>query len=65
MKVGDSVSWNTPQGRTHGKVVARKTARFSFEGQTFNAGQDEPYAIVESDKSGKRAAHKESSLDRQ
>jgi hypothetical protein len=62
MKVGDKISWNTPQGKTHGKIVERRTAEFTFDGQKFKASQDEPYAIVESDKTGKQAAHKESSL---
>ena len=62
MKNGDKVSWNTSQGETHGKVVERKTKEFTFDGQKFNASDDDPYAIVESDKSGKQAAHKESSL---
>ena len=60
---GSKVSWNTSQGMTHGKAVEKKTAEFTFEGQKFNASADEPYWIVESDKSGKQAAHKESSLD--
>lgn len=59
---GDPVSWNTSQGRTHGRAVEKRTAEFSFAGQKFNASADEPYWIVESDKTGARAAHKESSL---
>ncbi|MGI8459321.1 MAG: DUF2945 domain-containing protein [Propionibacteriaceae bacterium] len=61
MEPGDKISWNTPQGETHGKIVEQRTAEFTFDGQKFNASCDEPYAIVESD-SGKQAAHKESSL---
>ena len=59
---GSKVSWNTSQGRTHGKAVERRTNEFTFEGQKFTASDDEPYWIVESEKSGKRAAHKESAL---
>ncbi len=59
---GSAVSWNTPQGRTHGTAVERRTKHFEFAGQPFNASDDDPYWIVESDKSGARAAHKESSL---
>ena len=59
---GDEVSWNTSQGRTHGKTVEKRTKEFTFEGQTFKASGDEPYWIVESAKTGARAAHKESSL---
>ncbi|MGK9270340.1 DUF2945 domain-containing protein [Williamsia muralis] len=58
----DSVSWNTPQGETEGKAVEKRTKPFTFSGQKFNASDDEPYWIVESSKSGSKAAHKESSL---
>ncbi|MFS0703690.1 DUF2945 domain-containing protein [Cellulomonas sp. 179-A 9B4 NHS] len=63
MHKGQKVSWNTSQGRTHGKTVERRTEDFTFDGQQFRASKDEPYWLVESEKSGKRAAHKESSLD--
>lgn len=63
MRKGQKVSWNTSQGRTHGKTVERRTDDFTFDGQQFRASTDEPYWIVESEKSGKQAAHKESSLD--
>jgi hypothetical protein len=59
---GDRVSWNTSQGTTQGHTVEKKTAPFSHAGQKFNASPDEPYWIVQSEKSGAKAAHKESSL---
>jgi len=59
---GSSVRWNTPQGETSGRTVEKKTGDFTFEGKKFTPAEDDPYWIVESDKSGKRAAHKESSL---
>ena len=59
---GSKVSWNTSQGKTHGKVVEHRTSPFTFDGQKFNASEDEPYVIVESDKSGAKAAHKASSV---
>jgi hypothetical protein len=62
LKVGDRVSWNTSQGRTRGKVVERKTADFEFAGQHFTASKDEPAFMVESEKSGDRAAHKGGAL---
>lgn len=62
MKVGQRVSWNTSQGETHGTVVERKTKDFQFAGQKFTASEDEPAFIVESEKSGDRAAHKGSAL---
>lgn len=61
---GDQVSWNTSQGKTQGKVVEKKTKDFEFDGQKFTASSDEPAFIVESDKSGKKAAHKGSALSK-
>jgi len=63
LSTGDKVSWNTSQGTTHGHTVQKRTTPFTHDGQKFNASTDEPYWIVESDKTGARAAHKESSLD--
>ncbi|MET0929768.1 MAG: DUF2945 domain-containing protein [Aeromicrobium sp.] len=62
MKIGDKVSWNTPQGRTHGRIVERRTADFQLAKQTFTASDDSPKFIVESDTTGARAAHAPSAL---
>ena len=59
---GDKVEWNTSQGATHGTVKEVRTAPFNFDGQKFNAAEDDPYVIVESDKTGAKAAHKASSV---
>ena len=59
---GDTVTWNTPQGTTEGTAVEKKTQPFQHDNQKFKASDDEPYWIVESSKSGSKAAHKESSL---
>lgn len=64
MKKGDTVTWNTSQGRTTGKTVEKKTRDFTFDDQLFKPTDDDPYWIVESSKTGARAAHKESSLRR-
>ncbi|TCL79275.1 MULTISPECIES: DUF2945 domain-containing protein [unclassified Curtobacterium] len=61
---GDEVHWNTSQGRTTGKLVRKRTSDFELDGQTFKPTDDDPYWIVESEKSGKQAAHKESALTR-
>jgi inosine/xanthosine triphosphate pyrophosphatase family protein len=62
ISVGDRVSWNTSQGRTRGKVVERKTHDFTFADQKFTASEKEPSFVVESEKSGDRAAHRGSAL---
>lgn len=62
LSVGDRVSWNTSQGRTQGKVVEVRTREFTFAGQHFTASDAEPAFMIESEKSGDRAAHKRSAL---
>jgi hypothetical protein len=59
---GDTVSWNTSQGTTSGKAVEKRTKEFTFAGQKFKPTDGDPYWIVESDKTGAKAAHKESAL---
>ena len=61
---GDPVTWNTPQGETRGTAREKRTEPFHHDGRKFDASDDEPYWIVESDTSGATAAHKESSLGR-
>ena len=62
LKKGDTVAWNTSQGETTGTVVERRTRDFQFANQKFTASPDEPAYIVESEASGKRAAHKRDAL---
>lgn len=62
MKIGDHVSWSTPQGQTEGKIVERRTKDFQFAKQRFTASDDEPKFIVESAKTDAQAAHAESAL---
>jgi hypothetical protein len=64
IEVGDRVSWGTPQGRTRGRVVERRTSDFELAGQQFRASEDDPRLVVESERSGKRAAHAPSALRR-
>lgn len=61
-KISDRVSWNTPQGRTTGVVRERRVEDFEFDGQRFTASDDDPAFLVESEKSGKQAAHKGDAL---
>lgn len=61
---GDTVHWNTSQGRTTGTAQEKRVSEFQLDGQTFKADDDEPYWIVESEKTGAKAAHKESSLEK-
>lgn len=62
LKKGDKVTWNTSQGETTGRVVERRTKDFQFANQKFTASEDEPAYIVESEATGKQAAHKGDAL---
>ncbi|EJZ17478.1 DUF2945 domain-containing protein [Rhizobium sp. Pop5] len=58
LKPGDHVSWDTSQGKTEGRVVWKQTSETKIKRHKVKASAAEPQYIVESDKSGKRAAHK-------
>lgn len=62
LKKGDRVSWNTSQGKTTGKVVKKQTCPTRIKGHAVKASPEHPEYIVESDKSGKQAAHKPGAL---
>ncbi|KUG60406.1 DUF2945 domain-containing protein [Nesterenkonia jeotgali] len=61
---GDKVSWNTPQGKTHGTVKSKHTKDLEHQGQTFRASSEDPVYLVESEKTGAEAAHHEKALDK-
>ncbi|HET7479077.1 MAG TPA: DUF2945 domain-containing protein [Rubrobacteraceae bacterium] len=61
-KRGDKVEWNTPQGKTRGKVKKKLTADTQVGGTKISASEDDPRYLVESQKSGREAAHKPDSL---
>lgn len=62
LKTGDSVEWETSQGKTHGTVERKVTSETHIKGHKVAASKDNPEYIVKSDKSGKKAAHKPESL---
>jgi hypothetical protein len=62
LKTGDEVAWNTSQGETTGKVVKKQTTPTTIKGHAGKASKSNPEYIVESDKSGERAAHEPDQL---
>jgi len=42
MKNGDTVSWNTSQGRTTGTTTEKKTREFTFDNQVFKPKRRRP-----------------------
>jgi hypothetical protein len=60
-KQGDEVEWNTPQGKSRG-TVKKLTSCTEVGGQTVAASEDDPRYLVQSERSGKEAAHKPDAL---
>lgn len=61
-KTGDTVKWDHSQGTTTGKVVRKLTRPMKIKDHKVAASSDNPEYLVESDKTGARAAHKPSEL---
>jgi hypothetical protein len=61
-KPGDRVKWDHSQGTTTGKVVRKVTAKTPIKGHEVAASPENPEYVVESAKTGARAAHKPSAL---
>ena len=69
LKKGDKVEWNTPQGKTEGKVKEKVTeekrvGNSGQKGTKVRGSEADPRYVVESEKSGKLAAHKPESLEK-
>lgn len=62
LKKGDKVEWETPQGKTSGTVKKKLTSPTKIKEHKVAASKENPEYLVESDKSGKQAAHKAESL---
>lgn len=63
-KKGERVEWDTSRGKTHGTVVKKQTSRTHIKSHQVAASTENPQYIVQSDKSGKKAAHKPDELRR-
>jgi hypothetical protein len=64
LKPGDRVQWDTPQGKTTGKVKKKLTSTKKIKGHVAKASRENPEYLVESEKSGKQAAHKPGELQK-
>ena len=58
----DKVEWDHSQGTTAGKVVRKLTTPTTIKTHKVAASPDNPEYLVESGKTGARAAHKPSEL---
>jgi hypothetical protein len=61
-QAGDKVKWDYSQGTTAGTVVRKQTTPTRIKGHKVAASKDKPEYIVESAKTGARAAHKPEEL---
>jgi len=62
LKPGDEVEWRHSQGKSKGKVVRKVTSPTHIKDHKVAASPDNPEYIVESARTGARAAHKPSGL---
>lgn len=63
-KEGTRVQWKTSHGQTTGKVKEKLTSPTDIKGHHVAASKDNPEYLVESEKTGKEAAHKPDALDK-
>lgn len=59
---GDKVQWKTSQGVTSGVVKKKLTSKTKIKSHVVAASKRNPEYLVESEKTGARAAHKPSAL---
>ncbi|WP_439471920.1 DUF2945 domain-containing protein [Brevundimonas sp.] len=62
LKPGDKVEWRHSQGESTGKVVRKVTRTTHIKNHKVAASPEHPEYIVESGKTGARAAHTRSGL---
>ncbi|MBI4780825.1 MAG: DUF2945 domain-containing protein [Oscillatoriophycideae cyanobacterium NC_groundwater_1537_Pr4_S-0.65um_50_18] len=62
-KKGDRVEWDTSNGKTSGKVKKKLTQPMDIKKHHVAASEENPQYLVESEKTGKEAAHKPESLE--
>ncbi|MEJ8852309.1 DUF2945 domain-containing protein [Variovorax rhizosphaerae] len=63
-QVGDTVDWNTSQGKTTGVVTRKVTKTATVKGHTAKATKSKPEFEVKTLKSGKKAIHTAQALKR-
>jgi hypothetical protein len=61
LKAGDTVEWQTSQGKTRGTIKKKLTAPMQIKGHHVAASKENPEYLVETE-SGALAAHKPGAL---
>lgn len=62
LKAGETVAWDHSHGMTTGKVVRKLTSPTTIKSHKVAASEDNPEYLVESTRTGARAAHRPSEL---
>jgi hypothetical protein len=62
LRPGNKVSWNTSRGKTTGVIKKKLTHDTQIKTHKVSASKENPEYLVESEKSGKQAAHKPAAL---
>jgi hypothetical protein len=62
LKEGDHVEWETSQGKTSGVVKKKLTSPTKIKDHKVAASTENPEYLVETEESGKLAAHKAEAL---
>lgn len=62
LKEGDKVAWETSQGKTSGTVKRKITSPMKIKEHKVDASKDDPQFLVESSKTGAKAAHNPEAL---
>ncbi|MBW4658574.1 MAG: DUF2945 domain-containing protein [Drouetiella hepatica Uher 2000/2452] len=63
-KKGDRVEWETSNGKTVGEIKKKLTQPTDIKSHHVAASEENPQYLVESEKTGKEAAHKPASLEK-
>jgi hypothetical protein len=61
-KPGDKVEWSSSQGKIEGTVKKKLTKPIKIKTHQVKASEENPEILVESNKTGAKAAHKPSAL---
>ena len=62
LEAGDTVRWDHSQGSSTGKIVRKVTSPTKIKNHKVTATTDDPEYIVQSDRTGAKAAHRPGAL---
>ena len=62
LEAGDRVRWDHSQGSSTGKIVRKVTSPTTIKDHKVAATKDDPEYIVQSDRTGAKAAHRPGAL---